>query len=637
MACQIGLTLIAGAYIRTSSASFKMSLIGSEERDAVPLSMTPVDWAAGQVEYLVEDSARTNYGWLEYLPMNAKAKVEKCCNGAECAAMHLRCCDRSDVLVGPANATNESTAGLLLVGARNTVEETKPSHFGRSWDEMCRYHHDKTLECTPPSFAFLDAWDDLDSNGDGIWSFEEARADQANLGCRFGVSVDEMFRSACKGIVADAQDTASNSYNIPLVPAEIEKRKAIPRGYFEWWRALVVICATPDLHRCSGLVSKGMFDGAIRMARETQVTRGGVVDLDSALDFCQRLLMRNGICEKTLPGTYLMYRSRASAKCGSPVYSLGGKYHNPYDDRDVMHIMSIDYSTYSEYVMSSEFHFQVFLFLILLVWYVSLLAEFKQILELYDFTRNFKVNRHSALLTASMQFWVERNMTGKLEFIAKWLLPESKKMHGDHGTADDASSLMNDASGGTFSETFSVAWRDMEGSRLKIKSHSRLHSNICWFMFATRFCTWFYLADVGTAFIIYIRDYEELLMNAVGLAFIVQLPEFLYVLLVPDAVKDQLSEASTRPFPTSFPPGSFGKHLLSPISWGLIFIPFCAAIVVFYNLVCNTRPFLEALECACYMEGDSCNAAPWFQKGWWDAYWQDLSKLAKHRSSWLDD
>merc|ERR1719326_81579 len=83
--------------------------------------------------------------------------------------------------------------------------------------------------------------------------------------------------------------------------------------------------------------------------------------------------------------------------------------------------------------------------------------------------------------------------------------------------------------------TFGVAWKEIS-TIMVIESHSHFHSYVCYFMVIARFCLWFYLADVGTAFIIYIRDYSELLMNAVALAFILKLPEFLYVLLVPDPV-----------------------------------------------------------------------------------------------------
>merc|ERR1719502_519593 len=120
-----------------------------------------------------------------------------------------------------------------------------------------------------------------------------------------------MFRSVTAGILLDAKDTADNSYSMPIVPTEIELNERISKDYFHWWKALAVLCVTPDMHRCNSLIKSGVFDGAIKMARDTnmRVTRGGVVDLDTALDFCQRLLIKNGLCEKSLPGTFFLYRS----------------------------------------------------------------------------------------------------------------------------------------------------------------------------------------------------------------------------------------------------------------------------------------------------------------------------------------
>merc|ERR1719253_1750648 len=167
---------------------------------------------------------------------------------------------------------------------------------------------------------------------------------------------------------------------------------------------MAVMCMATDVHRCSSLVRDGVFDGAIRMAKEAGITRGGVGDLDTALDFCQRLLIRNGLCERTLPGSYLMYRSRANTMCGNPSYTPNKTYRNPHDPRDVMSIMTVKYGNYDSYYESASMSFQVYLFLILVVWYISLVSELKAIIQLIDFTRNFAANeQHSPLLSPGME------------------------------------------------------------------------------------------------------------------------------------------------------------------------------------------------------------------------------------------
>jgi len=637
--CQFGLSLIAGQHIRAQTTEFKMHLIKTSRKEALPQEITPMGWVGSNVYDQV-----TGFDWLgknhAFMPWNWRADTtkEKCCNGADCAALHLQCCDRSNLVIDTSAGSNNVSS--LMAMSKSALGETE-RHIGHSWEEMCLRSDDGTLSCAPPSFLYLDAWDELDTNHDGVWSAKEAAEDRANLGCRFGSSVIEMFGSICRGIEKDAQDTSAHSYSMPIVPHEIETRKGIKKEYFDWWKALSVICVAPDMNRCSELIKSGVFDGAIRMAKEDKVSRGGIVDLDTSLDFCQRLLSRNGICEKTLPSSYLMYRSRLAATCGRPTYEVSGagKYHNPFDSRDAMSIVHVEYETYQSYLESSEFHFQCFLFLILMVWYISLVAELKQIQLLFDFARNFRVNLSSPWLTEPMQAWIREHMTGKLECIAVHILPvgdESHRskdvFHREAGTA--GRELQAKMSRNSMAKTFGAAWT-AEDQVMVIDSHSRSQRYLVFGLVGVRMFLWLYLADVGTSFFIYTRDYANILTNAVALAFIFAFPEFLYQVLVPEIVKDKLRGSRTVPFPSGIPNRGWQRTLMLPMTWGLFVIPLCVATVIWYNLSFNTMPFLEALECACYQKGPTCSVSARFQKAWWDQYWQDTSALALRRTSWL--
>jgi hypothetical protein len=192
LTCQLGLTVIAGQHIRANSFSFKKNLVAFHESEALPMSMTPIDLLADMVGEWGKDMASVHLGWLKYLTAQDEPE-QQCCNGAECAALRLKCCDRSSVVVG--SHTRKSNESMFMTMPKGAVEETK-IHVGRSRNEMCYRQAGHKLDCTPASYSFLDAWDELDSNGDGLWSVEESLADKANLGCRFGVPVNEMFRSA---------------------------------------------------------------------------------------------------------------------------------------------------------------------------------------------------------------------------------------------------------------------------------------------------------------------------------------------------------------------------------------------------------------------------------------------------------
>jgi hypothetical protein len=453
----------------------------------------------------------------------------------------------------------------------------------------------------------MHAWSELDANGDGVWTIEEATADVANLGCRLGLSALDFFHSAVRGIMKDAKDTADNSFVIPLVPLSIEKRLSIPKEYFQWLTGMINLCLTFDVSRCSQLIDEGVFDGAIGQQKQADIPglRGGIHDLDTSLDYCQRMLMPNGICEQTLPHTYLLYRARVSEKCGEPSYSVSGKHINPHDPRDAMSIVEVSFGEHGSYESAQEWKFQVFLGLILLVWYVTLVLEFSRILELYDFLRNFKAAEKSTFSLISPHVRRSIRSSGLGEFISS-----PRGFTPLHSLKDSG-------------ESFVLP---------DISHHERV---TCWLMWAIRLFLWWYMANVGTTFLLASFAYDDLLFNAVALAFIFELQEFLYTFLVGDENKKMLQDAETAPFPTSLPVSGWKSVMMSRAFWGLVIIPVFVCIVLYYNLVSNLRPSSEALDCACFQRGAYCNSARSAQKEWWDTYWQDTLRLAKLRASYL--
>mmetsp|Transcript_121297 Transcript_121297/g.314901 ORF Transcript_121297/g.314901 Transcript_121297/m.314901 type:complete len:349 (+) Transcript_121297:84-1130(+) len=103
---------------------------------------------------------------------------------------------------------------------------------------------DKEMDCSQPSFAFLDRWHELDYNGDGNWTYEEAVRDDANLGCflaNTGLTPEAVFRSFCRGItkfypeLAGTKDTDEDRRPYrdqvrELVPLTVRKIEAASQG-----------------------------------------------------------------------------------------------------------------------------------------------------------------------------------------------------------------------------------------------------------------------------------------------------------------------------------------------------------------------------------------------------------------------
>lgn len=623
--CQLGLTVIAGAYIQTQSRNFKVSLVRHESYQTT--AMTPFDYIAESVEHAFEKVS----------PPAASG----CCKSAECVEA-APCCGPGGKNPDPHHrhqfyqSARDSRSFLAVNSRGNTTappsEKLKDvfdtvkapvkqvgDHlldtfvYGSSGDViLCRKGADGVLDCTPPSFAFLDAWEELDDNSDGVWTVEEAEADRTNLGCRLGLSPVNFFKSAAQGIINDARDTADNSYAIPLVPQSIESSTAIPKDYFEQFKGLVVLCTAADVSRCGQMINEGFFDGAIGL--KSQVARGGIHDLDSSLDFCQRMLRPNGICEQSLPHTYQLYRSRIHEKCGSPSYEASARHTNPHDPRDAMSLLSVSYSQLSRYEGAIANEFQMFLYLILLVWYVTMVTELDRIIKLFDMLLHFEICQDDSYSV------FPKSMRANIRRAQEWFT---------FGNLD------------MFSQTPRFATKQEEkdlnspaSESLIVVDISRPHWAMCIAMCSVRLCLMIYMCNVGTTFLLATFGYDDLLFNAVALAFIFELPNFLYAFLISDEIKEQLADAETAEYPTCLPVGR-AAVFYSKAFWGLCIIPFLVFIVCRYNYHQNILSPLEALRCACFQRGDDCVASRRFSSGWWTQYWKDTFPLAKLRSSYL--
>lgn len=609
--CQLGLTVIAGGYIQDKSRDFKVSLIRHEQFTTT--AMTPIDYVRETVEHAF-DKVTEVY----------EEPVTGCCSSAECDGA-LPCCGAKpkpnkkhyNQRAQSYQPTRNSSSFLALRRNESTAPLKKMKDlldsfvYGSSGDVvLCRKGANGFLDCTPPSYAFLDAWHELDDNQDGVWSLEEAEADRTNLGCQLGLSPVDFFNSAVRGIIKDARDTADNSYAIPLVPESIETRRAIPKDYFEQFKGLVVLCTAVDVGRCGQMISQGFFDGAIGL--KSQVTRGGIHDLDSSLDFCQRMLRPNGVCEQALPHTFQLYRARIAQKCGRPSYSADKRYTSPHDPRDVTSIISVSYGQLAQFESANEFQFQTFLYLILLVWCVTLVDELLRILQLLDMLANFSICNDE-----SYSFFPKR-MRDQLRNYSSFSSSDLLKTPRLPANLEKLSGLDADPS-----------------ESLVVVDISRPHHVMCCTMCAIRLCLWAYMGNVGTTFLVATFSYEDLLFNAVALAFIFELPEFLYVFLIADEIKEQLADAETVEYPTSLPVSGWKKGFVSKAFWGLFVTPLAVFLVVCFNHQQNIMSSLEALRCACFQSGSNCVAARRFTGAWWNDYWKDTFPLAKLRSSYL--
>jgi hypothetical protein len=536
------------------------------------------------------------------------------------------------------SAANSSTAFLELrkPAAKKEADEEGEEMVESSVSSVCQIRRsqggNESLVCTPLSYEFFGAWEYLDVDGDGLWTLEEARVDEANLGCRLGLPVEEVFRSTCRGVQRDNDDTSQTPpYNVHHIPTSVSERRAVPKAFFDWWKGLSVICVVHDVSRCGELITRGVFDGAI--GADDRYTKGGIQDLDTALDYCQRLLRPGGICEKTLPGAYMMYRSRVSEKCGAATFSTGERYTNPYDDRDVMQTIQVSYATFSQYHTAAEPQFKFFLGLILFLWYVNLVGELKTCIELADFIMSFPTNRSNPLVTEGFRRSV-RSMSGSFPSLTRLGDFQERRMcEGVPKTKHEFIGHFGEREGleewdaADMIQTISFKPVTSEKHNV-ITDISRPHQLTCAVMLFVRLFILFYMFHVGSNFLITNHKYDDLLLNAVALAFIFELPEFLYSFLVSDELKGALEGSKTAYYPSKLPTSrSYWALAFSKALWGMIIIPIVVYAVVTFNDRVTTMPSLRALQCTCFQEGEECEVASRFTRTWWNGYWKELSQI----------
>lgn len=159
-----------------------------------------------------------------------------------------------------------------------------------------------------------------------------------------------------------------------------------------------------------------------------------------------------------------------------------------------------------------------------------------------------------------------------------------------------------------------------------IKGITKPHRVTVVIMVIVRFTLIMYMAGVGSIFILTTYSYPDLLMNAVALAFVFELPEFFYSLLVGAREKEQLETVAPLEFTSSLPRTHGAMKLMgSKYFLGLFLFPFLCYALVEWNHNNNIAPVEEALQCVCFQKGPRCTTEKYLTREWWDKYWADVA------------
>jgi len=436
-----------------------------------------------------------------------------------------------------------------------------------------------TFTCMPHSVKFAFEWKHLDHDKDGVWTLSEAKADKANLRAKRGVSPETIFNNIINGLRFHAQYVESSGPNRSFyLSPDVENEKAIPKAYFNFWKGDAMMCGHFDPNSCEAAAKAGIFDAALVPGRMSSASKG-IRDLDTAIEYCYRMLSPGGGCEAGMPTDFKQNREQRWGRCGTRSLVEGGKFTNPYNADQSVHVLEATYSTVNRYMRATSRLYVFFQAVIIMLWLLSLIDEWRELLKFVEFLIVFP-----GLMGA-----------------------------GDKGGSSPVKEGSDDG------ETTTT-----------ITGISKKHRGVLVFFFLVRVNVCAVLTRFGTSFLLVEQDYLNLVLNSLALTFVLTVDSMLFDLLDKDT---QNAIDNTKPveWVTKMPTEGWLGYCLKKECWGLFLVPVVSVgLVLCYNYF-EKEPILVVLRCACTQEGQKCLDSAVYQASWWEDYWGKTLPAAIHQ------
>jgi hypothetical protein len=209
-------------------------------------------------------------------------------------------------------------------------------------------------------------WHELDSNGDGVWTREEAIAKKDELRCKYVVDPVEVFDVFVKFVLHREE-------HIWIHP-DLRAGNSIHKAYFTYASGDLIMCGYRDERMCANLMQRGVFDAPLREGNTPRVGN----TIDSALSYCYGLLQEGGTCDRSLPSTYSVWKKYSDKQCWGSSYE---KYvfRHPVSGREKS-MLTVDYKAPKAYArVSRSALFRVYKGIIIGMFLLSMYAELKDI------------------------------------------------------------------------------------------------------------------------------------------------------------------------------------------------------------------------------------------------------------------
>jgi hypothetical protein len=431
------------------------------------------------------------------------------------------------------------------------------------------------FECMPHSVKFVNEWKNLDTDHDGIWTRQEAQADWARLKEKYDISPETIFNNLINGLRSSHYFGSHLDGNRTFYLADVvNEERAIPKAYFDYWAGDAMMCTFFDSASCEAAAADGIFKNALVPGRLSAYTKG-IYDLDSAIAYCYRMLNPGGGCETLLPTDFKRNREQRWNMCGVANLVEGGKYTNPYNADQSVHVLKASYETVNAYLRATSRLYLFFVSLIITLWLLSLIDELREIIKFGEFLIVFP--------------GVE--------------------------PGEDGGSMGKDKEG---NKTYTIT------------GITKLHRFILVVIYLLRVNVWLILTTFGTRFLLVETSFLDLVLNSLALTFILTIDSMLYSMVEKD-VTNEMASAKDLQFETRLPSTGCLGYCLKKECWGLFLIPVLSVCVVIYSWMQTKMPMLEALNCACLQEGDRCLDSTLYTGDWWKNYYETVLPAAIHQ------
>eukprot|EP00746_Dinoflagellata_sp_MGD_P164548 gnl/MRDRNA2_/MRDRNA2_93240_c0_seq1.p1 gnl/MRDRNA2_/MRDRNA2_93240_c0~~gnl/MRDRNA2_/MRDRNA2_93240_c0_seq1.p1 ORF type:complete len:637 (-),score=118.41 gnl/MRDRNA2_/MRDRNA2_93240_c0_seq1:112-2022(-) len=444
--------------------------------------------------------------------------------------------------------------GIMKIGGSswNLFEEkTEGCNDGGS---LC-FQENGMYTCAPPTVQLTGRWEELDTNKDGIWSRDEVIAAKDHLKCKYAVNPVEVFDVFVNFLLAREQ--------IIWLHPDVKTGKAIHHEYFKYAMGDIIMCGYRNQDMCPNLLKRGYFHAPLKHNTAPRVGN----TIDSALEYCYKLLAPGGTCEMFLPSTYSVWKIESVQQCLDPSYSKFS-YTNP-GSGVVKSLLEVDYQARQDYELSQTMNFMLYKGVILYLWLLAMLVEFREIVFLGTLCLKY---------------------------------PDAEQF------GDDAVLEEQDPA-------------DPEETRYRIQGITSGHRSAMKFLIFLRFVMTAVLTYVGGTFLMKQTDYIDLLLDGVALIFIVEIASVLYEQVLRDEVRDQTEDI----YPMKVEMYGIESLNRQPALVDIICIMSLLAIcygVLYLHKTNIVQPVYDSLDCTCRTRGDKCVEAQKFDFDFWHNYWQ---------------